>query len=161
MYNSNKSISKTKNMTREENEDLRNAFDLFDTAGTGRVNPSELKIAMESLGLKEKNPVIFNMIANLDTKESANKGGVTYETFSDAVNYKLGDKTSKDGIRRIYDLFIDDPETNTITINAISKVTKELGNNLDSKELNELLMRASNNGSEITFEEFYDMMTKK
>ena len=159
MYKSKSVIPK--NMTKEENQELRIAFDLFDTAGTGRVHPSELKIAMESLGLKEKNPVIFNMIAQLDTKESANKGGVTYDTFCDAVCYKLGDKTSKDGVRRIYDLFIDDPETSTITINAISKVSMELGIELDSKELKELLMRASNNGSEITFEEFYGMMTKK
>ena len=42
-------------MTKEENEDLKNAFDLFDTLNTGRINPSELKQAMDSLGLKDKN----------------------------------------------------------------------------------------------------------
>ena len=140
MYRRN-NTSSMKNMTKEENEELRNAFNLFDTMGTGRVNPSELKVAMESLGLKEKNEVIYNMIAELDTKDAANKGGVTYDTFCDAVNYRLGDKHSKDGIKRIYDLFIDDPDTHTITINALTKVSKELGSNLDAKELNEILIR--------------------
>ena len=156
-----RNISSTKNMAKEENEDLKNAFDLFDTLNTGRINPSELKQAMDSLGLRDKNPVIYNMICEIDTKDAANKGGINYDTFCDAVNYKLGDKNSKDGVRRIYDLFIDDPDTNTITINALSKVSKELGNNVDPKELNEMLIRASNNGSEITFEEFYEMITKK
>jgi Ca2+-binding EF-hand superfamily protein len=159
MYRRNLSISK--NLSKEEIEDLKNAFELFDTAGTGKVNPSELKHAMESLGLKEKNPFIYNMISDLDTKEAANRGGVTYDAFCDAVNFRLGDKDSKDGIRRIYELFIDDPDSQTITINSLSKVSKELGNNLDNRELNELLVKASNNGSEITFEEFYEMMIKK
>ena len=101
------------------------------------------------------------MICELDSKDAANKGGVTYDTFVDAVDYKLGDKSSRDGIKRIYDLFIDDPDTHTITINSLSKVSKELGNNADPKELNEMLIRASNNGSEITFEEFYEMMKRK
>merc|ERR1712224_578367 len=117
--------------------------------------------AMESLGLKEKNPVIYKVISDLNTKDAKNKGGVTYDTFCDAVNYNLGDRTTKEGIKRIYDLFIDDPDTHTITITALSKVSRELGNNLDTKQLNEILLKASNSGDEITFEEFYDMLVKK
>jgi centrin-1 len=158
MYRRN--LSTTKNMSKEEIEDLKNAFSLFDTAGTGKINPSELKHAIESLGLREKNPVIYKMIDDLDTKDGRNKE-VTYDAFFDAVNFRLGDKDSKEGIRRIFELYIDDPDSQTITINALSKVSKELGNNLDIKELNDLLIKASNNGSEITFEEFYEMMNKK
>ena len=119
-----------------------------------------MKHAIESLGLREKNPVIYKMIDDLDTKDGRNKE-VTYDSFFDAVNFRLGDKDSKEGIRRIFELYIDDPDSQTITINALSKVSKELGNNLDIKELNDLLIKASNNGSEITFEEFYEMMNKK
>ena len=156
-----KILATSKVLTNQENDELREAFNLFDTKGTGKVNPSELKLAMESLGLKDKNPVIYKMIADLDTKDSSNRGGITYDTFLDAVSFRLCDKDSKDGVRRMYDLFIDDPDTHTITINALSKVTQELGNHLEPKELNELLMRASNNGCEITFDEFYAMVTKK
>ena len=158
---SKRALTSTKFMTKEENERLKDAFDLFDAKGTGKISPSELKNAMESLGLKDKNPVIYRVIADLDTKDAANKGGVTYDTFVDAVNFRLCDKDSKDGVRRMYDLFIDDPDTHTITINALSKNSQELGSNLDAKQLNELLMRASNNGSEITFDEFYAMVTKQ
>ena len=38
---------------------------------------------------------------------------------------------------------------------------KELGENMSDEELKDMLERASKNGVELTFEEFYDIMTKK
>lgn len=49
-------------------EEIREAFNLFDTEGTGRVDPRELKAAMQSLGFDQKNPTIFNMIAELENE---------------------------------------------------------------------------------------------
>ena len=37
-------------MTEDEIEEIKEAFNLFDTEGTGRVDPRELKAAMQSLG---------------------------------------------------------------------------------------------------------------
>lgn len=149
------------NLSSEEIEEIRNAFQLFDTNNTGKISPTELKQAMQSLGFDTRNPTIYNMIAELETNDAAKQGGVSFDTFLDAVNYKLGDKESREGIRRIFELFIDDPDTKTITINALKKVSKELGENMKPDELTEMLTRASKNGVEITFEEFYDIMTKK
>jgi Ca2+-binding EF-hand superfamily protein len=149
------------NLNSEEVEEIRNAFQLFDTNNTGKISPADLKQAMQSLGFDTRNPTIYNMIAELETNDAAKQGGVSFDTFLDAVNYKLGDKESREGIRRIFDLFIDDPDTKTITINALKKVSKELGENMRPEELTEMLTRASKNGVEITFEEFYDIMTKK
>lgn len=151
----------TSNLSSEEVEEIRNAFQLFDTNNTGKISPSELKQAMQSLGFDTRNPTIYNMIAELETNDAAKQGGVSFDTFLDAVNYKLGDKESREGIRRIFELFIDDPDTKTITINALKKVSKELGEGMRPEELSEMLTRASKNGVEITFEEFYDIMTKK
>ncbi len=44
---------------------IREAFNLFDTEATGKIDPRELKSAMQSLGFESKNPTIFNMIADL------------------------------------------------------------------------------------------------
>ena len=88
-------------------------------------------------------------------------GGITFDDFVDAINDKLGDKESKEGIRRIFDLFIDDPNADTITLSSLKKISKELGENMSDEELKDMLERASKNGVELTFEEFYDIMTKK
>ena len=55
-------------LTEDENEEIKEAFNLFDTEGTGKVDPRELKAAMQSLGFDQKNPTIFNMIAELESE---------------------------------------------------------------------------------------------
>ena len=37
-------------LTEDEVEEIREAFNLFDTDGSGTIDPKELKAAMESLG---------------------------------------------------------------------------------------------------------------
>ena len=88
-------------------------------------------------------------------------GGINFDDFVDAINDKLEDKESKEGIKRIFDLFIDDPNADTITLRSLKKISKELGENMSDEELKDMLERASKNRVELTFEEFYDIMTKK
>jgi len=144
----------------DEVEEIRQAFELFDTNGNGRIDPKELKAAMQSLGFDAKNPTIFHLIAELDTPEVAKKGGIDFDHFLQAINDKLGDKESEEGLRRIFHLFIDDHQE-TITLASLRKIAKELGENMSSEDLQDMLARASSNGTELTFQEFYDIMTKK
>ena len=148
-------------LSTEEVDEIKQAFDLFDTNGAGKIDPKELKAAMQSLGFGNKNPIIYQLIADLDTPDAEKNGGISFDDFVDAVNDKLGDKESKEGIRRIFDLFIDDPKANTITLTSLKKVSKELGENLSDEELKDMFERSSKNGVELTFEEFYDIMIKK
>ena len=46
-------------LTEDEIEEIREAFNLFDTDGSGKIDPKELKAAMQSLGFEAKNPTIF------------------------------------------------------------------------------------------------------
>ena len=50
----------------EEIEEIREAFNLFDTDGSGTIDPKELKSAMQSLGFEAKNQTIYQMIADID-----------------------------------------------------------------------------------------------
>ena len=148
-------------LSQEETDEIKQAFDLFDTNSTGLIDPKELKAAMQSLGFDSKNPTIFELISDLDNDASEKAGGINFETFIQAINDKLGDKESEEGIRRIFNLFIDNPDENTITLNSLKKIARELGENMSNEELKDMLQRASKNGTELTFEEFYDIMTKK
>jgi Ca2+-binding EF-hand superfamily protein len=148
-------------LSQDEVDEIRQAFDLFDTNGSGKIDPKELKAAMQSLGFDSKNPTIFQLIAELDTPDAAKRGGIDFDSFVEAINNKLGDKETKEGIRRIFDLFIDDPNSETITLSALRRIARELGEQMSNDELKDMLERASSNGTELTFEEFYDIMTKK
>ncbi|KFH03569.1 putative centrin [Toxoplasma gondii MAS] len=72
-----------------------------------------------------------------------------------------GDKESREGIQKIFSLF-DDDRTGTITLKNLKRVAKELGETMSEDELREMLERADSNGDgEISFEDFYAIMTKK
>ena len=59
---------------------------------------------MQSLGFENKNPTIYQMIAELEDLDRQ----IDFEEFLDAITNKLGDKETKDGINKIFDLFDDD-----------------------------------------------------
>ena len=105
--------------------------------------------------------VLTLLVAACVLAASCHHHSVVKEDFVTAINEKLGDKESKEGIRRIFDLFIDDPNSDTITLSSLKKIAKELGENMTDEELKDMLERASQNGVELTFDEFYDIMTKK
>merc|ERR1719230_1498417 len=103
------------------------------------------------------NPTIFGMIADLDR----DAGQIDFDEFLDAITQKLGDKETRSGIRKIFDLF-DDDKTGTITIKNLKRVAKELGETMSEEELREMIDRADANGDgAITMEDFYNIMTKK
>mmetsp|Transcript_7044 Transcript_7044/g.5008 ORF Transcript_7044/g.5008 Transcript_7044/m.5008 type:complete len:173 (+) Transcript_7044:31-549(+) len=145
-------------LTEDEIEEIREAFSLFDTDNSGVIDPKELKAAMKSLGFEQKNPTIYGMISDLDTPE--NSAGINFDHFLDAITDKLGNKETRQGISRIFELF-DDDNSKTINIHNIRRVAKELGETMSADELKEMLERAASNGDEITFEDFYFIMTKK
>eukprot|EP01017_Pseudomicrothorax_dubius_P033833 TRINITY_DN456_c0_g2_i3.p1 TRINITY_DN456_c0_g2~~TRINITY_DN456_c0_g2_i3.p1 ORF type:complete len:189 (-),score=66.83 TRINITY_DN456_c0_g2_i3:31-597(-) len=141
-------------LTEDEIEELREAFNLFDTDNTGTIDPRELKAAMQSLGFEAKNPTIYQMIADLESEGNS----IEFETFLDAITAKLGDKESRGGIQKIFELF-DDDRSGTINLSNLKRVAKELGETMTNEELQEMLERASGNGQDISFEDFYTIMT--
>lgn len=96
------------------------------------------------------------MIADLENTGSS----IDFETFLDAITSKLGDKETKEGISKIFALF-DDDDTGSINLTNLKRVARELGETMTGEELEEMLSRAASNGEEITFEDFYNIMTKK
>ena len=151
-------ISKTEKpgLSEEEIEEIKEAFAMFDTEGTGKIDPKELKAAMHSLGFEKKSPTVYDMICELEEQGSE----VNFDQFLGAISNKLGNRETRDGINKIFDLF-DDDKTGTINISNIRRVAKELGETMSFEELKEMISRASSNGEEITREDFYNIMTKK
>merc|ERR1712048_1456408 len=132
-------------LTEKEIEEIREAFSLFDTDGSGSIDPKELKAAMHSLGFEKKSPTVYEMIAELEERGR----DIFFDEFLDAISNKLGNRETREGIDRIIDL------TN------IRRVAKELGETMSVDDLKEMLQRASSNGEDITREDFYNIMTKK
>ena len=116
-------------LTEDEIEELREAFNLFDTEATGKIDPRELKSAMQSLGFESKNPTIFNMIADLEGLGRE----VDFEEFLDGITSKLGDKESRVRVLLFRTALIKSSTSLTTTIAARS-TPPTLGESLRSWE---------------------------
>lgn len=73
-------------LSEDEIEEIREAFNLFDTDGSGTIDPKELKAAMQSLGFEAKNQTIYQMIGDIDKDGS---GSIDFEEFLDMMTGKL------------------------------------------------------------------------
>ena len=73
-------------LSEEEIEEIREAFNLFDTDGSGTIDPKELKAAMQSLGFEAKNQTIYQMIGDIDKDGS---GEIDFEEFLDMMTAKM------------------------------------------------------------------------
>ena len=145
-------------LTEDEIEEIKEAFDLFDTDGSGQIDPKELKAAMQSLGFEAKNQTIFQMISDLDKNKS---GTIEFEEFLDMMTARMSDKDTREDINKVFRLF-DDDNTGTISIRNLRRVARELGETMTDDELQEMVDRADSNGDgAVTLDDFYNIMTKK
>ena len=156
-----KSSSQRENTSSEENVELRQAFDLFDVKENGKIEPSEIKETMKQLGFDTKNPTIFKIIEDLDTPESKKNSGISFSEFSELMSKRFGDKESKEGVRRIFDLFVDDVNAEYIPLESLKKIAKELGDKSSDDELKDMIECASKNNGQLSFDDFYYIMTKE
>ena len=142
----------------EQKQEIREAFDLFDTDGSGTIDPKELKAAMQSLGFEAKNQTIYQMIGDIDKD---NDGSIDFEEFLDMMTAKMSDKDTREDIQKVFNLF-DDDQTGRITLRNLKRVAKELGETMSDAELMEMIERAdTDQDGEISPDEFYGIMTKK
>ncbi len=150
-------------LSEEDIEELREAFQLFDRKNTGKINISELKEAMETLGFAERNPIIFQMVLELEKNQAAKKDGINFETFIDSLSNKLGDFNTKEGLMKLFELFNDDPNKKSINAETLIKIRDSLGDtSVDDLAIDDIINRVSKNGDEeINFEEFYQYMTRR
>ena len=98
------------------------------------------------------------MISDLDEDGS---GAIDFDEFLDMMTARMSDKDSREDIQKVFKLF-DDDRSNTISIHNLRRVARELGETMDDSELQEMIERAdSDNDGLVTFEDFYNIMTKK
>merc|ERR1712022_80963 len=98
-------------LTQQQVTEIKEAFDLFDTDGSGAIDAKELKVAMRALGFEPKKEEIRKMIGDLDKN---NDGTVDFEELMILMSGKLSDKDAKEDIVKAFRLF-DEDETNKVS----------------------------------------------
>merc|ERR1711935_946075 len=126
----------------DEIEEIKEAFDLFDNDGSGAISVNELTSAMQSLGFDVKHAVVYNMVSDLDADGS---GEIEFGEFLDVMTAKLSDKNTKEEIDRVFKLF-DKDRNGTLEADDLSRVCKELGEDMTEEDIREVIQRADIDG---------------
>lgn len=141
----------------EQKADIKEAFDLFDPDGTGRIATRDLKVAIRALGFEPSREELRKLTASVDPD---GVGKLSFEEFLEIMSSKMSEKDSKEEVLKAFRLF-DDDGTGKITFKNLKRVAKELGENLTDEELQEMIDEADKDGDgEISQEEFLKIMKK-
>ena len=133
---------------------LQNIFELLDYDKDGKINLNEVIGYIQDLGYDKEQPLIFNLMKELGD------GLINYDNFEKKMNDLINDPKDNNGLRRIYEIFVNNDKKKNINLNELKKICSELGRNLNKEDM-ETLFKNAGNEKEITFDTFVEFMKNK
>ncbi|KAG5510937.1 hypothetical protein JKF63_06438 [Porcisia hertigi] len=158
-------------LTQEQLEEIREAFDLFDTDGSGTIDAREMRIAMRALGFEPRKEELQQLIGGSgnnaapgqlsgSSNGATNNDLVTFSQFVQIMTHKMSQRDSREEMVKAFVLF-DRDGTGRISFQDLKRVAVELGENMTDAELQEMIDEADRDGDgEVNEEEFLRLMKK-
>eukprot|EP00981_Chlorochromonas_danica_P006934 scaffold1507_cov158-Ochromonas_danica.AAC.3 len=124
-------------LTEDQKQELKEAFDLFDANKTNSIDLHELKVLMRALGFDVKKPEVVKMVH---------------------VAERYASRDPEEEIRKAFQLF-DDDHSGKISLKNMRRVARELGENLSEEELQAMIDEFDRDqDGEISSDEFMYIM---
>ena len=133
--------------------ELKQAFDLYDHDGSQKIRIKECIEGMKSVNFDKTNPILFDIICDLEGEEWCSWPKFAYHVYS-----SITDRNTDQGLRTLFDLFIDDPKKDTITFDTFKRICREVGENMSDDEMKNILEITTQSGNDISFEDFCQYM---
>ncbi len=142
-------------LSEEQKQEIKEAFDLFDTDKTGTIDYHELKVAMRALGFDVKKQEVINLMREFDREGS---GQIEYPDFLEIMTSKISERDPIEEILKAFKLF-DEDNSGRISLRNLRRVARELGENLSDDELQAMIDEFDKDGDgEINEQEFLGIM---
>lgn len=152
-------------LTEDQQQEIKEAFDLFDTDGSGTIDAKELKVAMRALGFEPRRDELRDLLTEAAGAAVEGAGGdeiavITFPQFLQLMTKKMSERDTREEMLKAFRLF-DDDETGKISFKNLKRVAMELGENMTDAELQEMIDEADRDGDgEVGEEEFLRLMKK-
>ncbi|KAM9717206.1 uncharacterized protein ACNS7B_020945 [Menidia menidia] len=144
-------------LTKEQKEQIKEAFDILDTDGNGIISVEDVQMALEGLGFEPKEEETVRRVADI-VKEAS--GTIDFGDFLSIVNLKVNEKESKELVLKAFRRF-DVDSKGKISFKNLKRVAKESGLNLTDEQLQEMIDEADQDGhGEVGEQEFLRRMKK-
>ncbi|XP_042483543.1 caltractin-like isoform X2 [Macadamia integrifolia] len=144
-------------LTTQKKQEIKEAFDLFDTDNSGTIDAKELNIAMRALGFEMTEEQINQMIADVDKDGS---GAIDFDEFVHMMTAKIGERDTKEELMKAFRI-IDQDNNGKISATDIHLIAKELGEYLTDAQIQEMIKEADlDRDGEVSPDEFIRIMKK-
>ncbi|KAK1428896.1 hypothetical protein QVD17_17736 [Tagetes erecta] len=141
--------------TQQSKQEMKEAFDLFDTDGNGTIDAKELSNAMRALGFEMTKEQIEEMIAEVDRDGS---GAIDFDEFVYMMTDKICERNNKKELTKAFNI-LDHDKNGKISIPDIKNIAKELGVRFTDAEIQSMVEEADrDNDGEVNIDEFMRMM---
>ncbi|AYO42101.1 Cell division control protein 31 [Malassezia restricta CBS 7877] len=142
-------------LSEDQRQEIREAFDLFDTDKDGAIDYHELKVAMRALGFDLKKAEVLDILRENDPSGT---GLLDWPAFNRLMTERIAARDPREEILRAFALF-DEDHTGKISLRNLKRVAKELGESLDDEELQAMIDEFDlDQDGEIDEQEFLQIM---
>ncbi|KAJ3184073.1 Calcium-binding component of the spindle pole body (SPB) half-bridge [Gaertneriomyces sp. JEL0708] len=144
-------------LTEEQKQEIREAFELFDTDKDNALDYHELKVAMRALGFDAKKPEVLKILREYE--QDGRSGLIAWDEFNKVMTQKILSRDPMEELRKAFQLF-DDEGTGKISLRNLRRIAKEIGENLEDEELQAMIDEFDlDQDGEINEQEFIAIMT--
>ncbi|XP_063631924.1 uncharacterized protein LOC134803148 [Cydia splendana] len=151
----NREIHAKLTFTKEQENDLREAFNLLDYTGEGKMNAQDFRVAIKALGYEPTFEELQQMINGVDKGGS---GKLSFENFQTLLMRKVMALDTDGDIMKSFRLF-DVDDTGSISFENVKTVTEILGTYLTDEEIEEMMDDADKDyDGVVSVEEFMKMI---
>ncbi|KAI5108615.1 centrin-3 [Silurus meridionalis] len=130
-----KNKKKNRELTDEQKDEIKEAFELFDTDKDKEIDYHELKVAMRALGFEVKKIDVMTILKDFDC---GGTGKITYEIFKEVVTDRILARDPKEEVLKAFRLF-DDDDSGKISLKNLRRVARELGEDISDEELRAMI----------------------
>lgn len=142
----------------EQRQEIREAFELFDSDKNGLIDAHEMKVAMRALGFDVRKEEVLRMMDECPTKDYNNRSFIDLQSFTDLMTEKFSQRDPRQEMIKAFQLF-DENNTGKINLRALRRVARELGENMTDDELQAMIDEFDKDqDGEINQEEFLSIM---
>lgn len=151
-------LAKRPELSEEAREEIRKAFELFDSANTGLVEKRELKLMMRALGYVPRKEQLSRMLLTSGISPRANQ--IRYEEFLTLMAQIINEKDIQEEMMKAFTLF-DVDNAGKITLENLRTVAEQLGEKMTDLELEEMIREADlDKDGAVNANEFIRIMKK-
>jgi len=147
---------KRRELTEDQKNEIREAFDLFDADKDGAIDYHELKVSLRALGFEVKKAEVLKILKDYDREET---GKISFDDFKEVATDMMLERDPMQELLKAFKLF-DDDDSGKISLRNLRRVARELGESVPDDELRAMIDEFDADGDgEISADEFISIMT--